>query len=42
MIQKEIYQDGLTDEQKSLKVVKNHIIHDVFFILMGVVSAGFG
>ena len=32
----------ITKEQKSLKVAKNHIIQDVFFIMIGVISAGFG
>jgi len=41
-MQKEIYQEELAAKQKSLKVEKNHIIHDIFFILIGVISAGFG
>lgn len=39
---KKVYKSEITKEEKSLKVVKNHIIHDVFFILIGVISAGFG
>jgi len=42
MIKKEVYQEELAAKQKSLKVEKNHIIHDMVFILIGVISAGFG
>lgn len=41
-MEKENYTEKKTKEQKSLKVAKNHIIHDMFFIIIGVISAGFG
>lgn len=41
-MEKENYLGKITKEQKSLKVEKNHIIQDMFFIMIGVISAGFG
>ena len=41
-MEKENYAEKITKEQKSLKVEKNHIIQDMFFIMIGVISAGFG
>ncbi|MBL4938971.1 MAG: YitT family protein [Lutibacter sp.] len=42
MMNKQVNKGEITKEKKLLKVTKNHIVHDIFFILIGVISAGFG
>ena len=39
---KETDTSKIAKKQKKMKVAKNHIIQDAFFILIGVISAGFG
>lgn len=41
-MEKNINEINITKEQRSLNATKSHFIQDVFFILMGVISAGFG